>query len=42
MFIQALDKLDTSYHPASPKYISDKFKDIMLENASQNKALIYQ
>ena len=40
--IQAFKKLDISYNPASLNYINETFKDIMLENASQEKELIQQ
>ena len=31
-FIRELNKLDTSYNPASLNYINEKFKDITLED----------
>ena len=40
--IWALNKQYTSYNPASIHYINDNFKDMMLKDASQEKALIHQ
>ena len=40
--IRALNKLDTSYNPDYINYINDKFKDMMLEDKSQEKSIIHQ
>ena len=34
-FIRELNKLDTSYNPASLNYINEKFKDIILEDTPE-------
>ena len=39
--IWSLNKLNTSYNPASLNYINYKFKNMMLEDTSQEKSLIY-
>ena len=39
-FIQVLKKLDTPYNPAYINYINDKFKDMMLEDNSQENSCI--
>ena len=40
--IQALKKLDLSYNTDSLNHINYKFKDMILEDMSQEKALIHQ
>ena len=37
--IWSLNKLDLSYNPDSINYINEKFKDMTLEDASQEKEL---
>ena len=34
--------MDMSYNPSSLNYINDKFKDMMIEDMSQEKLFIHQ
>ena len=34
--------MDTSYNPVSPNYINVKFKDMVLQDTSQERSLIHQ